>query len=296
MSFSNLRTQGYEFYTKVADALTGPLTVSKFLQEGVLTPEEFVAAGDLLVHKAPTWSWQSSKYPLSYLPPGKQYLVTKNVPSLMRVSNMHQQTADAENKDVELEDGEGGWTYTHANEPTQADEDISEIDIAPAAPANAMAIDEDDDDYVPEIDLSDLSIKGAEEDFVDPASAAVDNILRTRTYDLSICYDQYHQTPRVWLFGYNERGEPLKPEEVLQDISQEHVNKTVTIAAHPHTGINQAYIHPCKHAAVMKTMVQRMVESGKTPRVDQYLILFLKFIHAAIPTIEYDYTMEVAFE
>ncbi len=100
--------------------------------------------------------------------------------------------------------------------------------------------------------------------------------------------------------------QPLKPEEVLQDISQEHVNKTVTIAAHPHTGIPQAYIHPCRHAAVMKKLVLRMIESGKEPRVDQYpqyvlvltrvsryLFIFLKFIHAAIPTIEYDYTMEM---
>lgn len=80
---------------------------------------------------------------------------------------------------------------------------------------------------------------------------------------------------------------------MLQDISQEHVNKTVTIASHPHTNIPQAYIHPCRHAAVMKKLVQRMIEAERVPRVDQYLFIFLKFIHAAIPTIEYDYTMEM---
>jgi ubiquitin-like-conjugating enzyme ATG3 len=42
-----------------------------------------------------------------------------------------------------------------------------------------------------------------------PAQAAVavredDNILKTRTYDLSITYDKYYQTPRMWLFGYDE--------------------------------------------------------------------------------------------
>ncbi len=31
-----------------------------------------------------------------------------------------------------------------------------------------------------------------------------DNILRTRTYDLSISYDLYYLTPKVWLFGYDE--------------------------------------------------------------------------------------------
>lgn len=31
-----------------------------------------------------------------------------------------------------------------------------------------------------------------------------DSILPTRTYDLSITYDKHHQTPRMWLFGYDE--------------------------------------------------------------------------------------------
>lgn len=31
-----------------------------------------------------------------------------------------------------------------------------------------------------------------------------DSILQTRTYDLYITYDKYYQTPRLWLFGYDE--------------------------------------------------------------------------------------------
>lgn len=31
-----------------------------------------------------------------------------------------------------------------------------------------------------------------------------DPILPTRTYDLSITYDKHHQTPRMFLFGYDE--------------------------------------------------------------------------------------------
>ena len=36
------------------------------------------------------------------------------------------------------------------------------------------------------------------------AAARGSNIERTRTYDVSITYDKYYQTPRVWLFGYSE--------------------------------------------------------------------------------------------
>ena len=33
---------------------------------------------------------------------------------------------------------------------------------------------------------------------------ATSDIIQTRTYDLSITYDKYYQTPRLWLTGYNE--------------------------------------------------------------------------------------------
>lgn len=70
-------------------------------------------------------------------------------------------------------------------------------------------------------DLADLEIEDAIEDqntagFIfesgseyiskeEPAS----NILKTRIYDLSITYDTYYQTPRLWLTGYDEYSNPL---------------------------------------------------------------------------------------
>jgi ubiquitin-like-conjugating enzyme ATG3 len=38
------------------------------------------------------------------------------------------------------------------------------------------------------------------------AEEPVDSILATRTYDISITYDKYYQTPKVFLFGYDEVG------------------------------------------------------------------------------------------
>ena len=35
-------------------------------------------------------------------------------------------------------------------------------------------------------------------------SESESGVLQTRTYDLNITYDKYYQTPRLWLYGYDE--------------------------------------------------------------------------------------------
>ena len=45
-------------------------------------------------------------------------------------------------------------------------------------------------------------------------------ILRTRTYDLNITYDNFYRTPRLWLFGYDERQRPLSEDDTYEDVSQ----------------------------------------------------------------------------
>uniref|UniRef100_A0A452QKU8 Ubiquitin-like-conjugating enzyme ATG3 n=1 Tax=Ursus americanus TaxID=9643 RepID=A0A452QKU8_URSAM len=74
-----------------------------------------------------------------------------------------------------------------------------------------------------------------------------DAILQTRTYDLYITYDKYYQTPRLWLFGYDEQRQPLTVEHMYEDISQDHVKKTVTIENHPHLPPPpMCSVHPCR--------------------------------------------------
>ena len=82
-----------------------------------------------------------------------------------------------------------------------------------------------------------------------PESAALDaRILRTRTYDLSVSYDKYYQTPRVWLHGYDERRNALDPRKTLEDISAEHARKTVTIDPH-RTRARRAHHHTLQASA-----------------------------------------------
>jgi ubiquitin-like-conjugating enzyme ATG3 len=62
------------------------------------------------------------------------------------------------------------------------------------------------------------------------------NILKTRIYDLSITYDTYYQTPRLWLTGYDEYNNPLSNEQIFEDVMDDYAHKTVTIERHPCLG------------------------------------------------------------
>ncbi|KAF9444003.1 hypothetical protein P691DRAFT_808014 [Macrolepiota fuliginosa MF-IS2] len=94
---------------------------------------------------------------------------------------------------------------------------------------------------------------------IEPAKG---NLLQVRTYDVMISYDKYYQTPRVWLIGYDEDRNPLAPQHIFQDISADHAHKTVTIEPFIHsTSLQAASVHPCKHASVMKKVIERMNSS-----------------------------------
>ncbi|GMF25722.1 unnamed protein product [Phytophthora lilii] len=320
----------------VREYLTPVLTESQFESKGLLTPEEFVRAGDLLVYKCPTWRWESGEPALrrAYLPADKQFLVTRNVPCRRRVTAL-EQGYQAE----EAVDGEDGWVAaaSYAADGAAAVTDLSDElgdlsladrpqQAAPAAGGGILGaiVDEHflDGPAAAEPELRDLSSYEEEDNLVQDDEAALapaaagylvasepddaDNaILRTRTYDLSITYDKYYQTPRVWLFGYDERNAPLSGDQMFEDIMQDYANRTVTMEPHPHrSSLVHASIHPCQHGAVMKRIIANLKarkpgeaeteeQVANEIRSDQYLFLFLKFIQSVIPTIDYDYTIEV---
>ena len=120
-------------------------------------------------------------------------------------------------------------------------------------------------------------------------------ILQTRTYDLNISYDNYYRTPRLWLFGYDETQRPLSDKEMYEDVSQDHVNKTVTLEQHTHLPPPpRLSVHPCRHAEVMKKIMTMIEEDGRELEAHSYLLVFLKFVQAVVPTIEYDYTQQLS--
>ena len=89
------------------DRYTPVTHTSTFRTTGQITPEEFVAAGDYIVYKFPTWSWgdaDSEDRRVNFLPPGKQYLVTRNVPCHRRLNDDF--AGDAGHEESVVNDGE----------------------------------------------------------------------------------------------------------------------------------------------------------------------------------------------
>ncbi|VDK89153.1 unnamed protein product [Litomosoides sigmodontis] len=298
----------------VGQYLTPVLRESKFKETGVLNPEEFVIAGDYLIHHCPTWSWgqlEPSKAK-PYLPTDKQFLITRNVPCFSRCVDMEYNPSqekilkdkewDEEGGFTNVEDDEG-WVDTHHYILDTSQKPASMFATPQAQSSESKRSQEsDDDDDRPPIDMDAFVAEGGlEEDdpyrFVEEnrndAEGDMDNVLHTRTYDLHITYDKYYQVPRLWLCGYDENNKPLTVDKMSADFSQDHVNKTITMESHPYFRTAMASIHPCRHAEVMKRLIEQLAESGKELNIDQYLIIFLKFVQAVIPTIEYDYTRSI---
>jgi ubiquitin-like-conjugating enzyme ATG3 len=169
----------------------------------------------------------------------------------------------------------------------------------------------------------------------------------------------------MYLSGYQSASEPLPPQLMMEDIVGDYKDKTVTLEDFPFfdTSVKMASIHPCKHASVMKILLDRAdaalklrlqkqspgnanvtgmegliddttnlsldkqaekrgheagvkaatggaggdewevldeQDAGKDDegekvaiRVDQYLVVFLKFMASVTPGIEHDFTMGV---
>lgn len=216
-------------------------------------------------------------------------------------------SGDAQEREVEGEGGEEGWLDTGDLEaPSDLGDTVGALDLGGGGPAvngtgcgdgngsvTTADDDDDDDDDIESIEDFDYneSALADDDDAALPAGGggvANDNVVKTRTYDLTITYDVHYSTPRVWLFGYDSNHNPLTGDSWQEDFSPEHRHKTVTHEQHPNFPYSCPTIHPCKHAHAMKQMIDRMAVGDEAGVLDvqYYLLIFLKFIQAIIPNIE----------
>lgn len=330
----------YSTVNRLRDTYTPASHTSTFRKTGEITPEEFLAAGDYLVYKFPTWSWSTAESPakcVSYLPQDKQYLVTRHVPCNRRLNEDF--AGDAGHEEAVVEGGKSsdddGWLRTgglSSSQPLKVKE-VRTIDDKWNV-GDREVIDEDDD-------IPDMEDEEDDEAIIRDTSGGSENS-KKRTYSLYVTYSTWYKTPRMYMSGYLPSGQPLPPQLMMEDIVGDYKDKTVTLEDFPFFShsVKMASVHPCKHASVMKTLLDRadaalklrrdkqraaetkdgnpdslaaqvgdlsvaggensdeweQVDAGDQEvaiRVDQYLVVFLKFIASVTPGIEHDNTMGI---
>lgn len=148
------------------DRYTPVSHTSTFRQTGQITPEEFLAAGEYLVYKFPTWSWgdaDDESRRVSYLPAGKQYLVTRNVPCERRLNDDfagdagHEESLVNDGDDFKGSAGKGGddddgWLRTGGLAGSQA---LKAKDVRTVDDGGNVGEVEDDDDDIPDMEDED---------------------------------------------------------------------------------------------------------------------------------------------
>jgi len=300
----------FRLFKSTREWLSPKLVNSAFIERGILTPEEFVRAGDHLISVCPSWKWETGDINKlrPYLPKDKQFLSTNGVPCYRRVTELEKaelidvledNNSDSNNNNdwyapsmiMPINDDDDAVFVEHDDINIEKNNEITKTEIAKATIENFDNEELEDDSLA--LDDATIPVKVINNEKLENNSIEECGIIRSRRYDVSITYDNYYKTPRVWLFGYDENGTPLSPISIFQDIMQDYARKTVTIDPHPHMKHMHASIHPCQHAAAMLRILEALNECGKVPDVDQYLFIFLKFIQSVIPTIEYDYTVAI---
>lgn len=150
----------YSTVNQIRDKYTPVSHTSTFRKTGQITPEEFVAAGDYLVFKFPTWQWagaDNESKRATHLPVDKQYLVTRNVPCHRRLDDDfagdagHEEAVVGDGDDFKQKgqgDDDDGWLRTgglSSSQPLKA-KDVRTVDDA----GNVGVI--EDEDEIPDME------------------------------------------------------------------------------------------------------------------------------------------------
>ncbi|CAM9614457.1 unnamed protein product [Chrysoparadoxa australica] len=241
------------------------------LEDGLLSQEAFIAAGDELTGRVPTWSWESCDPSTT-----KQYLLQRGVLCQKRADELGEgDDAGWVLPNVSssiIEEAELTLPQEHIRLPVALNEHhFDEVTFSTVATSIKTAAIEDLADF-------------AEPNLVQPDPGTANEAHQEdefvyRQYDVSICYSRYYQTPQLWLHGHC-KGVPLTAQEMFEDIIPEYGGTSVTFDRHPFTSVRMLAVHPCQHKSVLKRM-------GATQN-SHVLMLFLKIAQAIAPHIRVD--------
>ena len=244
----------FNLQKKIVESVIPDLTNNNFQKTGLLTKHEFKKAGDYLVNKYPEWEWLQNE----------QVLIFKNIIFSSTTETFFENKQSSSNKEDDNE-----WNI-YENKTNKLQTKVS-----------------------CQSELTDLELELEEELSQDSNEMTVDpsrNDLQKKIYDITITYDQYYRTPRIWFHCYNFHGQPISNELILQDFSIEHTGVSIKIETHPFYKLESVSIHPCRHSEVMKKLISIELENKKKVFVEQYFVFFLKFVSCCFQHMNFDFT------
>jgi ubiquitin-like-conjugating enzyme ATG3 len=168
----------YEKYKELMVSVRGSISRSEFQETGKLTPHEFLNAGDTLIQKFSSWTWESGSAMINpSLPENKKYLRLFPVISKNRISSYEKKYI---NEDIQ---GYEDWNIAETNKQNN---DNNTENIIKKSNSDSEMFDYDDNNIVHHTINKDY-----------------------RFYDITIIYDQYYAVPRMYLIGYDYNNRPL---------------------------------------------------------------------------------------
>ena len=307
---NNIKHTLWEGITNLSGKISGPMKESKFYTEGKLTPDEYILAGDFLTQKCPTWKWceASEGHYDKRLPKEKQYLKTtvacnKRAQDYMKLNATTEKEVEGDWIEADLvKTDESGNVVKCEQKVLDLDDDDEKKEKKNEEKEEKVEEEKEEEDDDDDDDGDEIVIKNKPKKETKQAEVK-ENDKKTekkknenyRTYDVTVTYDFYYCVPRMWLMGYNSNGQPLSEKEMKEDVMEEYRNKTVTFEQHPGTGLRYVSVHPCRHSLLLKKMIQNFENSGKKLEIHMSILIFLKFLHSVVPTIQYDFTMDINF-
>lgn len=315
---------------ELREYLTPVSHVSNFKTTGEITPEEFVTAGDYLVYKFPTWSWAPAPESKrkDFLPADKQYLVTQHVPSHARASAFTSNGAEADDEE-EVED-ENGWVSTGGKQPHRAEPGAGKSDTPqPSSSSEPQEIvdidleeeeldDDDDDTYrqqqrhdngssntqnpprtynlyitystsyrVPKVYLSGFNDDGGP---LTPNEMFDDIVADYKDKTVTIERAPFEEDLTLISIHPCKHSSVMK---VLLDRAENRLkNKQDADELEISKGLAQTGLAESTEEEGWEQIAKdESTENDVAIRVDQYLVIFLKFISSVTPGIEHDFTM-----
>ena len=253
---NTLKKSLYEGYKAAAEMVIPDLQDSNFLQTGMLTKEEFTLSGNMLIKNDPSWEWVREG----------ECLIKKHI-----LCNKIQLEEDLNaEEDINV--------YNLKND--QIDNTIEKPSNIETNQSKSMY---EDDDF----------LAGFEDDelLTDDISTVPNEYNdKNHYYNVSITYDKYYRTPRIWFEGMNAYNEYLSQEEIYSDFMIEYIKVSLTLEQHPILNLNCVSVHPCKHAFAMQKMFAFELEKKEPSeiKIEHYLVHFLKFASCVIPQLEFD--------